>query len=32
MKSETARTQWVQNWLPKTASYLGLLDQYSHIR
>jgi hypothetical protein len=27
IESETARTQWVEKWLPKTSSYLGLLDQ-----
>jgi hypothetical protein len=32
IKSESARTQWVQKWLPKTASYMGLLDQSSRVR
>jgi len=31
IESETARTQWVERWLPKTSSYLGLLDQSSRL-
>ena len=29
IEPESARTQWVERWLPKTSSYLGLLDQSS---
>jgi hypothetical protein len=32
IKSEAARTQWVQKWLPKTTSYMGLLDQTRSLR
>jgi hypothetical protein len=31
IESESARTQWVERWLPKTSSYLGLLDQSSRL-
>jgi hypothetical protein len=31
IEQESARTQWVERWLPKTSSYLGLLDQSSRL-
>jgi hypothetical protein len=31
IEPESARTQWVERWLPKTSSYLGLLDQSGRL-